>query len=764
MNTKDVRALLDLFRFPLPKEGEFGPEYSHLDVQIAIREAAISHLMNMTLQCLGAIRALVLESEVVRVSHDCTDIDGSQRDSGNAQHLQRQVFAQAVQTMTSTIVVGRELDRQDPVKTLVESFPWKPNFLSNQWLMLQWQLMDLPPRDALLREEHDDHQTYLRLVKEVVKYYPQTLAEIDKFGQHYLYYVIQSQSLPLLRLFLRYHSKIIRLPDHHGKLPLHYVVTHSQHVDALHLLCEHMQQSIREVSQSLRDNYGNTLLHLAAAGDSSEAILQEILFAHPESVKVVNNDRQYPLHFAAATTQQVLKLQKLFTSYPEAITLPDKRGLFPLHQAALTNRHVDVAQYLYQCFPEAMKIPLVACGRIPLHYATVKCSSTKLLRWMLQQYPASARVMDGNQRLPLHNLIARSENVWSPLRVRCLRMLLAAYPEGAGFKDKGGYTPLALARRDGHGDLILRLLLRADPTQDPEALADISYIAAQAKYRDMRRYDTDRRQGRTTSTRRSRHTRRGRSRSRSRSRSGSDDYDDDRSGGGEEEDRSYTEDGDSRSRAAADVKYRARRRPPGQERDAKDAGGGGGGGSGADWLLDDDDDGDGDGGDDSYRSYSDDDSRSRRRRSRRSSGRQRSSRPPRGLHGSTIASQRSYRSGYVSQRSEGTADDQGSYEEHTQRTYSDEDDDDGDDRAAYYDSNDEADEPDDDAEEDAETASAYEYRSVLSSAAGSASYSERRDHRRHHDGRGRRSSRRPPLSRQASNRHDRPTPKPREAK
>lgn len=747
MNTKDVRALLDLFRFPLPKEGEFGPEYSHLDVQIAIREAAISHLMNMTLQCLGAIRALVLESEVVRVSHDCTDIDGSQRDSGNAQHLQRQVFAQAVQTMTSTIVVGRELDRQDPVKTLVESFPWKPNFLSNQWLMLQWQLMDLPPRDALLREEHDDHQTYLRLVKEVVKYYPQTLAEIDKFGQHYLYYVIQSQSLPLLRLFLRYHSKIIRLPDHHGKLPVHYVVTHSQHVEALHVVGEHMQQSTRELSQSLRDNYGNTLLHLAAAGDSSEAILQEILFAHPESVKVVNNDRQFPLHFAAATTQQVAKLQRIFTSYPEAITLPDKRGLFPLHQAALTNRHVEVAQYLHQCFPEAMKIPLVACGRIPLHYATVKCSSTKLLRWMLAQYPASARVMDGNQRLPLHNLIARSENVWSPLRVRCLRMLLAAYPEGAGFKDKGGYTPLALARRDGHGDLILRLLLRADPTQDPEALADISYIAAQAKYRDMRRYDADRRQGRTSSTRRSRRTRRGRSRSRSGggSRSGSDNDDDD---GGE--DRSVTEDGDSRSRAA-DVKYRARRRPPGQERDAKDGG--------SHWLLDDDDDsgarGEEEG--DSYRSYSDDDSRPRRR----SSGRRRQQRPPRGLHDSTIASQRSYRSGYVSQRSEGTAEDQASYDDNTQRTYSDEEDDD----AAYYDSNDEADAPDDDAEEDAETASAYEYRSVLSSAAGSASYSARRDHQHRHrrEGRGRRPSRRPPLSRQASDR-DRPTPKPRDAK
>ncbi len=44
-------------------------------------------------------------------------------------------------------------------------------------------------------------------------------------------------------------------------------------------------------------------------------------------------------------------------------------------------------------------------------------------------------------------------------------------------------TPLDLARRDGHGALVLRLLLRADPTQDPIALGEISYLASKAKYK-----------------------------------------------------------------------------------------------------------------------------------------------------------------------------------------------------------------------------------------------------------------------------------------
>lgn len=722
MNTKDVRALLDLFQFPLPKDADFSRDYSHLDVQIAIREAAISHLMNMTLQCLGAIRALVIESEVVRISHDSTDIDGSQRDSGNAQHLQRQVFAQAVQTMSSTIVVGRELDRQDPVKTLVESFPWKPNFLSNQWLMLQWQLMDLPPRDALLNEENSDHQTYMRLVKEVVRYYPQSLAEIDKFGQHYLYYVIQSQSVPLLRLFLRYHSKIIRLPDHHGKLPLHYVVTHSQHVEALYLICEKMGQSLAEVSQNLRDNYGNSLLHLASAGDSCEAIQQEILFAHPEGVKVPNNDQQYPLHFASATTTQVAKLQKLFTAFPEAITLPDRRGLFPLHQAALTNRKVEVAQYLHQCFPEAMKIPLVSCGRIPLHYATVKCTSTKLLRWMLEVYPASAKVMDENKRLPLHNLIARSDNVWSPLRVKCLRMLLDVYPDGASFRDKGGYTPLAIARRDGHGDLILRLLLRADPSQDPEALAEISYIAAQAKYKDMKRYDHDRTMGRTSSTRRGRNRRGASSKRREQDRDEDSQFGEHSSHGSDYGDDDYYEQESARTEGQeskeGEIKYQARTvkkssRQEGKFDEGKDGS----------WILNDDEGDYSEGLSEDCDSFTEDS----RRRSRKTRNRN-ERRPKKDQHqGSTIHSHRSYHSGYDSRRMDRDAESErrswadqqsedGTRDNRSFQTYSDYQDEDERDEGEY-----------DDYEEEEENASAYEYRSVLSAASGS--YSQRRNRR-----------------------------------
>lgn len=486
MNTKDVKALLDLFHFPLPRDADFGREFSALDVEIATREAAIAHLMNMTLQCLGAIRTLVVESEEIRISCDSTDIDGTQRDSGNAQHLQRQVFAQAVNTMTSTIVVARELDHRDPIKTLVESFPWKPNLLSNQWLMLQWQLMDLPSIDDVQDEENENHRHYLSMTKDVVRYYPHSLSEIDKFGQHYLYYAIQSQSLPALRLFLRYHPKILHLADHHGRLPIHYVVMYGQQLEAVFIIAEQMQRGLDDLAINLRDGYGNSLLHLASGGEGIDSIQQEILFAYPEGVKVKNNDGQLPLHVAAGSARSVKKCQRLFSAYPQAISWADNRGLMPLHQAAMSNAHIDIHRYLWQCYPDAMKIPLPMNGRIPLHYATVKCLSTPILRWMLEVYPHGARVMDSNQRLALHNLIARCPGkglAWTPLRLQCLRVLLEAYPIAASFRDRSGSSPLDLAKRDGHGDLVLRLLLRADPKQDPEGLAEITYLASKAKFK-----------------------------------------------------------------------------------------------------------------------------------------------------------------------------------------------------------------------------------------------------------------------------------------
>lgn len=75
------------------------------------------------------------------------------------------------------------------------------------------------------------------------------------------------------------------------------------------------------------------------------------------------------------------------------------------------------------------------------------------MKFILDAYPAAASSFDANRRLPLHNCIARCVHM-TPSRLRCLRLLLEAYPAGASMAGKDGRTPLDLARRDRHGDLV----------------------------------------------------------------------------------------------------------------------------------------------------------------------------------------------------------------------------------------------------------------------------------------------------------------------
>ena len=75
------------------------------------------------------------------------------------------------------------------------------------------------------------------------------------------------------------------------------------------------------------------------------------------------------------------------------------------------------------------------------------------MKYIIDAYPAAASSFDVNRRLPLHNCIARCEHM-TPSRLRCLRLLLEAYPLAVNMAGKDERTPLDIARRDKHGDLV----------------------------------------------------------------------------------------------------------------------------------------------------------------------------------------------------------------------------------------------------------------------------------------------------------------------
>eukprot|EP01031_Cornospumella_fuschlensis_P036237 gene36237-43958_t len=474
MENKDVRSVLDALNINL--WNDVSTEYGSTVASVADRNETITRLMNVTLHCLGAIRKLVIENEKVRVGLDITDLNGSTSDSGDVSLIQRQIFASATKTMVDTIVSGKELLPSDPMKDLVDSFPWSHTFQSPYWLMLDWALM------TKYIDGNTDDQVIMETSRDVLKYFPDCLSEVDKMGHHYMTYAIRSQSTDLLKQMLYYHPDGHKIADGKGRRAIHYAAAYSQSVETLLILSNNKRSALAHMLLNTLDDYGNTPLHLAASGHSSITVLKEILFACPDAIRVRNNDGMLPLHIAAGKGS-LENVQALVSAFPNAINVTDKNHWLPIHHAAYDNRSVDVVKYLCEAFPDPLRKPQSSSGRLPLHFAAVKCLSSKVMKYLLDAYPDAAQTFDCHRRLPLHNLIARCDYV-TPARLRCLRLLLDAYPHAASMRDNDGRTPYHLAKRDNHGPLVLRLLLRADPGQNPEELAELTYLAAKAKYRE----------------------------------------------------------------------------------------------------------------------------------------------------------------------------------------------------------------------------------------------------------------------------------------
>jgi ankyrin repeat protein len=517
MENKDVQAVLDLLGIDVNDFTEANENQSQASEETPFStfhqksksikyRKVINRLMNITLQCLGSIRLLVNELEKIRVSLDCTDIDGTFRDSGTSNLIQRQVFVEAVKTMSDTILVARDLDYHDPMKDLIDSFPWEFTLKNkdSHWLILDWSIMspflsklytiENETSPIIIKFEKEKLLNYSTLIKNVLKYYPLSITEIDKFGQHYLSYlirIINSSNLSLLEDIFYYHKNCCKLYDGKGKLLIHYSSQYSQSLDIVLLIAEGMKKPLNEIMAVTVDDYGNLPLHTACYGNCSLTIFREILFNYPDACKVKNYSNALPLHLLSqycnlpslTVEENLEKFKILISSYPKALELPDQNGLIPLQIGCFYNKTIDYLELLYKHYPGAISKPCNETGRLPLHYNTVYCHSSKIMKYLIDLYPDAVKVLDYNQRLPLHTLIARTEYV-TPSRLRCLRLLLEEYPYAVAMKDKDGQTPLDLAYRNGLGDLIIRLLLKADPSQDPTTLGELTYLASYAKYKE----------------------------------------------------------------------------------------------------------------------------------------------------------------------------------------------------------------------------------------------------------------------------------------
>ena len=280
-----------------------------------------------------------------------------------------------MRALSDTISSGQEIDALDPSKDLIESFPSSYALREPSFLMLQWAIT----KDALSlsaqRDEEEEQQFQLDTIHRILEYFPDTISELDKKGQHYMVYVIRSNSVRLFGELLRYNRRLAKLRDGSGKMLIHYCVSYARTPELLYCVTTAMGKSLTELVTSCYDDRGNLPIHSSMQGSSAVQIVKEVLFANTEAVKVPNKDGLYPLHLSAAG-DDLEKVKCVFSAYPHAINVVDSNGWLPIQHAAFACKSVEIIKYLHQLFPDSVKRPHQS-GRLPLHYAAVNCLSSK---------------------------------------------------------------------------------------------------------------------------------------------------------------------------------------------------------------------------------------------------------------------------------------------------------------------------------------------------------------------------------------------------
>lgn len=250
-----------------------------------------------------------------------------------------------------------------------------------------------------------------------------------------------------------------------------------------------------------RDNDGRNLLFHAIDNcysfNSIDAfkVIKLILAHHKDAAKEADNEGLFPAHLAVSWCY-VDVIQFVIDLYPAATAALTSDGQNLLHLAITAthhddNNHLDILKLLCSRYPEMLH-QRDAQGYTPLHLryehyisrdlAVVECLCAAgglcLLRTPVI-HPTDANFIR-NGWLPLHFLI-RNMNMFGSndqLWVGQLRYMLAACPDTAGIEGGLGAhktTPYHLAVKLKKSPLCRRLLLRAVPTLDPEALRRLTY-------------------------------------------------------------------------------------------------------------------------------------------------------------------------------------------------------------------------------------------------------------------------------------------------
>jgi len=350
----------------------------------------------------------------------------------------------------------------------------------------------------------------IEVVRCLYNFYPRMAMAKDNDGDEPLHYAARySESVEMIRFLLQANPAATKVRGEGNLVPLQNALfNESEYRVAIVKVLLDADPS----AASVLNSDGDTVFHLAINQECRVDLLQHLLAAYPQGLKVQNDIGYLPLHAACLMKDMPRSLENvelLLQHYPEAAKIPCIYGHIPAHIAAESSNHevlkAVVSAYpeglLYACPEDNMNTPLIkavingnedvvnyitthypdavhvtnALGLNPMHFAAEN-DSVAIMKMIHRAFPEAICMPDASGRLPLHAYVQTHQEMFNEggNEAECLRFLLRVYPDAVAVADGHGEAPVALAMAENR--YLRRLLLRAQPEIFPEELRNLNYM------------------------------------------------------------------------------------------------------------------------------------------------------------------------------------------------------------------------------------------------------------------------------------------------
>jgi len=231
----------------------------------------------------------------------------------------------------------------------------------------------------------------------------------------------------------------------------------------------------------MRDQSGRVPLHFACKDRlvEPEHVVASLLVAYPKGAALADFDGTFAIHVAAEYSTTAV-LDMVFKANEAALTkITTGWSHESVMHFAVSGQKLANIECLHALDPSLMAVRGNK-GRTTLHMATSAICWNNFnfaaFNFVFACDPSAASVADNDGLLALHIIAYYLSGPLSD-EVKCLRLLLKAYPQGASHLDNDGETPYLICKNHDGPAYARRLLLMAAPSLDPALLRKYNYEA-----------------------------------------------------------------------------------------------------------------------------------------------------------------------------------------------------------------------------------------------------------------------------------------------